>query len=87
HVPFNDLAALKAAVSDKTCAVVLEPVQGEGGVLPAELAYLQGARELCDAHDALLVFDEVQTVMGRSGHLFAYQHYGVVPDILTSAKS
>ena len=87
HVPFNDLAALKAAVSDKTCAVVLEPVQGEGGVLPAELAYLQGARELCDAHDALLVFDEVQTGMGRSGHLFAYQHYGVVPDILTSAKS
>ncbi|MBN2988457.1 aspartate aminotransferase family protein [Pseudomonas sp. MAFF 301380] len=87
HVPYNDLAALKAAVSDKTCAVVLEPIQGEGGVLPAELAYLQGARELCDANDALLVFDEVQTGMGRSGHLFAYQHYGVTPDILTSAKS
>ena len=87
HVPYNDLAALKDAVSDKTCAVVLEPIQGEGGVLPAELAYLQGARELCDAHDALLVFDEVQTGMGRSGHLFAYQHYGVTPDILTSAKS
>jgi len=87
HVPYNDLAALKAAVSDKTCAVVLEPIQGEGGVLPAELAYLQGARELCDANNALLVFDEVQTGMGRSGHLFAYQHYGVVPDILTSAKS
>jgi succinylornithine aminotransferase len=74
-------------VSDKTCAVVLEPIQGEGGVLPAELAYLQGARDLCDANNALLVFDEVQTGMGRSGHLFAYQHYGVVPDILTSAKS
>ena len=87
HVPYNDLAALKAAVSDKTCAVVLEPIQGEGGVLPAELAYLQGARELCDANDALLVFDEVQTGMGRSGHLFAYQHYGVTPDNLTSAKS
>ena len=87
HVPYNDLAALKAAVTDKTCAVVLEPIQGEGGVLPAELAYLQGARELCDAHDALLVFDEVQTGMGRSGKLFAYQHYGVTPDILTSAKS
>lgn len=87
HVPFNDLEALKAAISDKTCAVVLEPIQGEGGVLPAELAYLQGARALCDANDALLVFDEVQTGMGRSGHLFAYQHYGVVPDILTSAKS
>ena len=87
HVPYNDLAALKAAVSEKTCAVVLEPIQGEGGVLPAELAYLQGARELCDANNALLVFDEVQTGMGRSGHLFAYQHYGVTPDILTSAKS
>ncbi|BBP78903.1 aspartate aminotransferase family protein [Pseudomonas gingeri NCPPB 3146 = LMG 5327] len=87
HVPFNDLDALKAAISDKTCAVVLEPVQGEGGVLPAEQAYLQGARELCDQHDALLVFDEVQTGMGRSGKLFAYMHYGVTPDILTSAKS
>ena len=87
HVPYNDLAALKAAVSDKTCAVVLEPIQGEGGVLPAELAYLQGARELCDANNALLVFDEVQTGMGRSGELFAYMHYGVTPDILSSAKS
>ncbi|AOA06327.1 MULTISPECIES: aspartate aminotransferase family protein [Pseudomonas] len=87
HVPFNDLAALKAAISDKTCAVVLEPIQGEGGVLPAEQAYLQGARELCDQHNALLVFDEVQTGMGRTGELFAYMHYGVTPDILTSAKS
>ena len=87
HIPFNDLDALKAAISDKTCAVVLEPIQGEGGVLPAEQAYLQGARELCDQHNALLVFDEVQTGMGRTGHLFAYQYYGVIPDILTSAKS
>ena len=87
HVPFNDLEALKAAISDKTCAVVLEPIQGEGGVLPGELDYLQGARELCNQHNALLVFDEVQTGMGRTGHLFAYQHYGVTPDILTSAKS
>ncbi|WP_166359764.1 aspartate aminotransferase family protein [Pseudomonas akapageensis] len=87
HVPYNDLDALKAAISDKTCAVVIEPVQGEGGVLPAELAYLQGARELCDKHNALLVFDEVQTGMGRSGELFAYMHYGVIPDILSSAKS
>ena len=87
HVPFNDLDALKAAISDKTCAVVLEPIQGEGGVLPAEQAYLQGARELCDQHSALLVFDEVQTGMGRTGELFAYMHYGVTPDILTSAKS
>ena len=87
HVPFNDLDALKAAVSDKTCAVVLEPIQGEGGVLPAEFEYLQGARKLCDDHNALLVFDEVQSGMGRSGHLFAYMHYGVTPDILSSAKS
>lgn len=87
HVPYNDLAALKAAISDKTCAVVLEPIQGEGGVLPAEQAYLEGARALCDAHNALLVFDEVQTGMGRSGELFAYMHYGVTPDILSSAKS
>ncbi|MBP8185167.1 MAG: aspartate aminotransferase family protein [Pseudomonas sp.] len=87
HVPFNDLAALKAAISDKTCAVVLEPIQGEGGVLPAEQAYLEGARELCNQHNALLIFDEVQTGMGRSGELFAYMHYGVTPDILSSAKS
>ncbi|HEY0288183.1 MAG TPA: aspartate aminotransferase family protein [Pseudomonas sp.] len=87
HVPYNDLEALKAAVTDKTCAVVLEPIQGEGGVLPADLSYLQGARELCDKHNALLVFDEVQSGMGRSGHLFAYMHYGVTPDILSSAKS
>jgi acetylornithine/N-succinyldiaminopimelate aminotransferase len=86
-VPYNDIEALKAAVSDKTCAVVLEPIQGEGGVLPADLAYLQAARELCDKHNALLVFDEVQTGMGRSGELFAYMHYGVTPDILSSAKS
>ena len=87
HVPYNDLAALKAAISDKTCAVVLEPIQGEGGVLPADKAYLQGARELCNAHNALLVFDEVQSGMGRTGELFAYMNYGVVPDILSSAKS
>lgn len=87
HVPYNDLEALKAAISDKTCAVVLEPIQGEGGVLPADQTYLQGVRELCDAHNALLVFDEVQTGMGRTGELFAYMHYGVVPDVLSSAKS
>ena len=87
HVPYNDLEALKAAISDKTCAVVLEPIQGEGGVLPAQQAYLEGARKLCDEHNALLVFDEVQSGMGRVGELFAYMHYGVVPDILSSAKS
>lgn len=67
HVPYNDLEALKAAISDKTCAVVLEPIQGEGGVLPAQQAYLEGARKLCDEHNALLVFDEVQSGMGRVG--------------------
>ncbi len=87
HVPYNDLEALKAAISDKTCAVVLEPIQGEGGVLPADQAYLEGARKLCDEHNALLVFDEVQSGMGRTGELFAYMNYGVTPDILSSAKS
>jgi acetylornithine/N-succinyldiaminopimelate aminotransferase len=87
HVPYNDLEALKGAVSEKTCAVVLEPVQGEGGVVPADPAYLQGARDLCDQFNALLVFDEVQSGMGRSGELYSYMNYGVTPDILSSAKS
>jgi len=87
HIPYNDLAALKAAISDKTAAVVIEPIQGEGGVLPATADYLKGVRELCDQHKALLVFDEVQTGVGRSGSLYAYMEYGVTPDILTSAKS
>lgn len=87
HVPYNDLKALKAAVSDRTCAVVLEPIQGESGVLPADRSYLEGARQLCDAHGALLIFDEVQTGVGRTGDLFAYMHTGVIPDILTTAKS
>ncbi len=87
HVPFNDLAALRAAISDKTCAVMMEPMQGEGGILPAEKAFIEGARALCDAHDALLIFDEIQTGMGRTGNLYAYMHYGVEPDILTTAKA
>ncbi|RGP55380.1 aspartate aminotransferase family protein [Pseudomonas abyssi] len=87
HVPYQDLAALEAAMSDATCAVVLEPVQGEGGVIPASSDYLQAVRAICDKHQALLVFDEVQSGMGRTGKLFAYMHSGVVPDILTSAKS
>ena len=87
HVPYNDLEALKAAISDKTCAVVLEPIQGESGILPGEQAYLEGARQLCNEHNALLIFDEVQTGLGRTGELFAYMHYGVTPDILTNAKS
>jgi acetylornithine/N-succinyldiaminopimelate aminotransferase len=87
HVPYNDLAALEQRISDRTCAVVIEPIQGEGGVIPAAPGYLQAARELCDRHGALLIFDEVQCGMGRTGKLYAYMHSGVTPDILTSAKS
>ncbi|HBT1513460.1 bifunctional acetylornithine/succinyldiaminopimelate transaminase [Klebsiella pneumoniae] len=87
HVPFNDLQAVKAVMDDHTCAVVVEPIQGEGGVTAATPAFLQGLRELCDQHQALLVFDEVQCGMGRTGSLFAYMHYDVTPDILTSAKA
>jgi succinylornithine aminotransferase len=87
HVPFNDIAALESAITDKTCAFVVEPLQGEGGVTPATLAYLQRARELCTARGALLIFDEVQCGMGRTGALFAYMKFGVVPDILTTAKA
>ncbi|MBE5201094.1 aspartate aminotransferase family protein [Pectobacterium quasiaquaticum] len=87
HVPFNDLAAVKAVMDDHTCAVVLEPVQGEGGITPATPEFLQGVRELCDQHKALLVFDEVQSGMGRTGKLFSYMHYGITPDILTTAKA
>ncbi|EPJ6958489.1 bifunctional acetylornithine/succinyldiaminopimelate transaminase [Klebsiella pneumoniae] len=87
HVPFNDLQAVKAVMDDHTCAVVVEPIQGEGGVTAATPAFLQGLRELCYQHQALLVFDEVQCGMGRTGSLFAYMHYGVTPDILTSAKA
>lgn len=87
HVPYNDIAAMEAAISDKTCAVILEPIQGESGVLPADPAYLKRVRELCDKHNALLIYDEVQTGVGRTGKLFAYQYGDVVPDILTTAKS
>ena len=87
HLPFNDSAALEAAISDRTCAVVLEPIQGEGGIIPATPEFLKAARRLCDQHNALLVFDEIQTGMGRTGHLYAYMDTPVVPDILTSAKS
>ncbi|MDM4771970.1 acetylornithine/succinyldiaminopimelate transaminase [Solimonas sp. SE-A11] len=86
HLPYNDLATLADHISDKTCAVVLEPVQGEGGVTPATEAFLKGVRELCDQHNVLMVFDEVQSGNGRSGFLFAYMGMGVTPDILTTAK-
>ncbi|KUM53131.1 aspartate aminotransferase family protein [Rheinheimera sp. EpRS3] len=87
HGEFNNLDSVKALISDNTCAVVLEPVQGEGGIIPATAEFLQGVRDLCNQHNALLIMDEVQTGVGRTGKLYAYMHYGVTPDILTTAKS
>ncbi len=87
HIPYNDIEAAKAAIGDDVCAVIVEPVQGEGGVMPGNPEYLKTLRELCDKHNAVLIFDEVQCGMGRTGSLFAYQGYGVTPDILTSAKA
>jgi acetylornithine/N-succinyldiaminopimelate aminotransferase len=84
--PFNDLEGAAAVMGDDVCAVIVEPVQGEGGVHPADGRFLQGLRELCDRHDALLIFDEVQCGLGRTGTLWAYQGYGVTPDLLTAAK-
>ena len=86
HLPYNDLDAVAKHISAKTCAVIVEPVQGESGVLPASKAFLKGLRELCDQHNALLIFDEVQSGAGRTGSLYAYMDCGVTPDILTSAK-
>lgn len=87
HVAFNDIDALKAAVTDKTCAILLEPIQGEGGVNVPSERYMHQVRELCDEKDILLIFDEVQVGMGRTGKLFAYEHFGVEPDIMTLAKA
>jgi succinylornithine aminotransferase len=87
HIAFNDIAAARAAIGDDVCAVVVEPVQGEGGVMPATVEYLKELRALCDQTGALLIFDEVQCGMGRTGELFAYMGYGVTPDILTAAKA
>lgn len=87
HIPFNDVAAIDAAVNDKTCAVVIEPIQGESGVLPVTEAFLQAARRACDRHQALLILDEVQTGMGRTGKLFAHQYYDIRPDIVSAAKA
>ncbi|EFO3075232.1 aspartate aminotransferase family protein [Escherichia coli] len=87
HAAYNDINSASALIDDSTCAVIVEPIQGEGGVVPASNAFLQGLRELCDRHNALLIFDEVQTGVGRTGELYAYMHYGVTPDLLTTAKA
>lgn len=87
HIEYNDLAAAKSAITENTCAVIVEPIQGEGGVVPANLEFLQGLREYCTEKGAVLIFDEVQTGVGRTGSLYAYMNTGVTPDILTSAKA
>lgn len=86
YAVYNDFESVENAVNDNTCAIMMEPVQGEGGVIPAKKEFLEKVRKLCDEKDILLVFDEVQTGVGRSGCLFCYQKYGVVPDIATLAK-
>ncbi|MEK6754028.1 MAG: aspartate aminotransferase family protein [Chloroflexota bacterium] len=87
HVAFNNIEALEKAVTDETAAVILEVVQGEGGVYPASLEYIQAARRICDERGALLVMDEIQTGFGRTGKMFAIEYFGVTPDLLTCAKS
>lgn len=87
HVAYNNIEALEKAVNEETAAVILEVVQGEGGVYPATAEYIQAARQLCDERGALLIVDEIQTGFGRTGKMFAIQHFGVVPDLLTCAKS
>lgn len=87
HLPFNDLDAVKNAMDEHTCAVIVEPIQGEGGIITADPEFLRGLRELCNQHGALLIFDEVQTGVGRTGALYAYMNTGVIPDVLTTAKA
>ncbi|MBJ7311628.1 acetylornithine/succinylornithine family transaminase [Rugamonas sp. CCM 8940] len=87
HIAYNDIEAARAAIGDDVCAVVVEPIQGEGGVVPGDVAFLKELRALCDKTGALLVFDEVQSGMGRTGELFAYMGCGVTPDVLTAAKA
>jgi acetylornithine/N-succinyldiaminopimelate aminotransferase len=87
HAEYNNLESVKALISDKTCAVVMEPLQGEGGIISPTETFVKGVRELCDQNNALLIFDEVQTGVGRLGSLYAYMELGVTPDILTTAKA
>ncbi len=84
---FNDLDSVKALINEKTCAIIMETIQGEGGIYPCTEEFIKGVRALCDEHDLLLVLDEIQCGMGRSGNLFAWQEYGVMPDIMTCAKA
>ena len=84
---YNDLDSVKKRITDKTCAILFETVQGEGGIYPATKEFMEGVRKLCDEHDILLILDEIQCGMGRTGEMFAWQHYGVKPDIMTSAKA
>lgn len=86
YSPFNDIEALEEAITDKTAALMIEPIQGEGGIRPAEVAFLKAAREVCDRKQVVLIFDEVQCGMGRTGTAFAYEAYGVKPDIVSLAK-
>lgn len=86
HVPLNDIKAIKASITSKTCAIMLEPIQGEGGVNKANKVYIETISNICKEHGILLIFDEVQTGIGRTGKLFAYEHYGIEPDIMTLAK-
>ena len=83
---FNDIESLKSSVDEKTCGIMLEPIQGEGGVNIADRSYIEAVRNLCDEHDIILIFDEIQTGMGRTGKLFCYQHYDIEPDIVTLGK-
>lgn len=87
YADFNDFESVKAQVTDKTCAIIMETIQGEGGIYPAAKEFLEGVRALCDEKDILLILDEIQCGMGRSGHMFAWQGYGIKPDIMTSAKA
>lgn len=87
HAEYNNIESLEALISDKTCAVVLEPLQGEGGIISPTVEFIQAVRALCDKHQALLVFDEVQSGVGRTGELYAYMGLGVTPDVLTTAKA
>ncbi len=84
---YNDLDSVRALITDKTCGIILETIQGEGGIYPADKEFLKGVKDLCEEHDILLILDEIQCGMGRTGHMFAWQEYGIKPDVMTCAKA